>query len=68
MINESLYFVFNPNRGTPKHRHGSCVEAREEAERLAELSPGEEFFVCRCVESIKKLPTPYLRKVYSKKG
>lgn len=68
MANESIYFVFNPAGDAPKQKHGSLNEARLEAERLAGLMPDQDFFVCRCVESVKRLTSPFYRKIYSKKG
>ena len=40
-----FWVVWNPNRGLPTVTHKMMSEAREEARRLAEKYPTEEFFV-----------------------
>jgi hypothetical protein len=40
--------------GMPCYRHQSKQAARDEAERLARLNPGEEFTVLEAVETVVK--------------
>lgn len=44
-----FYYVFNPERDKPTYRHKSVESAIEEAERLAQLNPGEDFVVLEAV-------------------
>lgn len=43
----SFWIVWSPGKGEPTKRHTSCQEARDEAKRLAELNPGQEFIVLK---------------------
>lgn len=44
MVNK-FWFVWNPNKLVPKYKHGTLEEAKHEAERLANLNPGQMFHV-----------------------
>lgn len=63
MIEErnTFWLVWDPaSPRPPMHRHDSYAEAVREAERLAKLSPGQEFYVLgaetmRCVDNMKRV-------------
>ena len=42
-----FWLVWSPGHGEPVKRHLNCIEARDEAKRLAELNPGQRFIVLR---------------------
>ena len=42
---DKFWLVWNPRRTSPTCQHESEFKAREEAERLARLTPGDEFVV-----------------------
>lgn len=46
-----FWLVWNEHRGLPKHKHFTEQEANQEAKRLAQSAPGEEFHVLRLVRS-----------------
>lgn len=48
-----MYLVFNKNGNTPRHIHTTQEEARSEAERLARVNRGEEFFILEAIASVK---------------
>lgn len=52
--NETGVFWMVLGRGTPTYRHDSFDSAKNEAERLARLSPGCEFFVLRAIGKVVK--------------
>lgn len=45
-----FWMVWNPQRNPPSHRHSLKHNAVREAERLARLHPGDEFYVLEAVE------------------
>lgn len=45
MENPPFYLVWNPAGRTPQFKHESITAARIEAERLARVYPGLEFYV-----------------------
>jgi hypothetical protein len=49
MMNYDFYVVWDPRGNSPAHRHSFEYDAREEAERLAQLNPGQEFYVLHAV-------------------
>lgn len=52
-----FYVVWNPNGRNPQFRHDLREEAVNEAERLACIEPGQEFFVLHAV-SVSRKPKP----------
>ena len=48
-MSESFYVVWQPEHGAPRIRHESLLEATYEAERLASINPGKDFFVLHAV-------------------
>lgn len=46
---DHFWLVWNPMRDAPVHRHASLESATLEAERLARLNQGSEFFVLQAV-------------------
>jgi len=47
-----FWLVWSPGHGEPTEflhstRHTNCIEARDEAKRLAELNPGQVFIVLK---------------------
>lgn len=55
-----FWMVWNPNRNQPVYRHDTEASAETEAERLARLNPGEQFFVLeavglRCVDNMQRV-------------
>lgn len=53
-----IFFVWNPSGGQWKHKHTSYDSAQGEAQRLAHLNPGQEFFVLGALGSAKIEPYP----------
>lgn len=59
-MNGQFWMVWNPAARPPVVRHPSEQAATQEAERLARLNPGEQFFVLeaislRCVDNMKRV-------------
>lgn len=48
-MSQGFYVVWNPQHGSPKYRHTTAGQAVLEAERLASVNPGSEFFVLKAV-------------------
>jgi len=42
---KGYWIVWLPGSGEPQRKHESCIEARNEAKRLAESNPGKQFIV-----------------------
>lgn len=64
---KSLYLVWNPSgNSNPRKRHASVDSATQEAKRLAQENPDQEFFVLRAITSIKYSSDPFIYKQYSK--
>jgi hypothetical protein len=55
-INAPYHFVYNPKSGLPSREHLTYESARTEAERLARLNPGQQFFVLSPI-SVSTLPS-----------
>lgn len=54
MDGERFWIVWNPKSPRPPtYRHRSEESARDEAERLARLNPGQEFIVLGAVASVR---------------
>jgi len=53
---ETFYLVWEPQNGYTKHRHDHRHQAELEAERLAALNPGKDFYVLQALtqSAIKK--------------
>ncbi len=49
MNSNQFWMVWNPARNQPTHRHASEQSAITEAERLARLNRGEQFYVLEAV-------------------
>lgn len=52
--------VWNPSRNPPTYQHPDRLSAINEAERLARLNPGDEFYVLaatdlRCVDNMQRV-------------
>lgn len=47
VADRAFYIVWNPGASNPQVRHGSSALAKREADRLAKLNPGKEFFVMK---------------------
>lgn len=47
---KQFWMVWNPAKAAPTFKHESERNARIEAERLARMCPGEQFFVLEAVE------------------
>ena len=50
MSEEQFWMVWSPQGSTPTHQHITKSSAVNEAERLARLRPGQEFYVLEAVE------------------
>jgi hypothetical protein len=48
-----IFFVWSPGGGQWKQKHTSYDSAQTEAERLAKVNPGQEFFVLGALGSAK---------------
>jgi len=42
---DGFYVVWNPAHGKPTVRHARYDDAKHEAERLARMNPGEDFYI-----------------------
>ncbi len=51
-----FWLVWNPKGGHPTKQHASQVIAEAEAQRLAQASPGNQFYVLRAV-SVTRMTT-----------
>lgn len=49
------YFVFREGGGAPTQPHKSRFKAEKEAERLAQMIPGETFHVVKLKKSVRGL-------------
>lgn len=49
-----FFMVWNPQGRSPTHRHDEFELAEREAKRLAELCPGQEFFILQAVAVAQK--------------
>lgn len=47
---ERFWLVWNPAGHAPTHEHTNPVLARNEATRLADLNPGQSFYVIEAIE------------------
>lgn len=54
---KTYFYVYRLGHGAPTFRHKTFIAAQAEAERLANLHPGEAFEILRCV-AISQLPKP----------
>lgn len=52
---ERFYVVWNPRFGPPTMRHPSYMSAKNEARRLANANPGQQFFVLGALSMHRKL-------------
>lgn len=52
------FFVWNPNRDTPRYRHADLKSATEEARRLASQNAGQRFYVLAPVAVARTEPRP----------
>ena len=52
---DTFYLVWNPLGRAPIHQHEKYHQAKTEAERLATLNPGQQFFVLQAVSLTKKV-------------
>lgn len=50
-----FWLVWNPMGGNPAYRHLGSASATVEAERLASLNPGQEFYVLHAI-SVSRRP------------
>ncbi len=50
---EPFWVIWNPEGRNPAFKHTSPVEARAEAQRLARLNPGQEFYILRAESKCK---------------
>jgi len=50
-MNETFWMVLG--NGRPVVKHGSIDQAKSEAERLAKMNPGEEFYVLQATHRVK---------------
>ncbi len=50
-----FWLVWNPARNAPTQRHFNRRKAQQEAERLARLSPGDQFYVLEAVSLTQKV-------------
>ena len=51
---QAFYLVWEPQNGYTKHRHEEQGQAEAEAERLADIYPGKEFFVLQALTMSRK--------------
>ena len=49
-----FWIVWNLRRGFPTFRHATSHEAIEEAKRLAEINPGQEFLVLATTHRVQR--------------
>lgn len=55
-----FWLVWNPRGGAPTHQHPTLHQARAEAERLARMNPGQDFFVLATVGRAKKVDVEWM--------
>jgi len=65
-MEDSRYYVFNPDCGWPKVFHSNIITAETEAKRLAILYPGTEVFVVRATKSYTYKPDPIVIRNFKK--
>jgi hypothetical protein len=61
----SLWLVWNPEAGFPTCRHYSKEAAVKEAERLAELNRGQQFFVMGAL-GVAKVHKPSIYRAFER--
>ena len=64
-MNYDFYVVWNPRGNWPMRRHSFEYQALAEAERLAQINPGEEFYVLRAI-SVSEQIAPVTRQLKRK--
>jgi hypothetical protein len=57
LVEEGLFFVFNPQGGAPRVPHSTHASAQSEAERLAKLNPAHKFYVLKAVDEFSATVT-----------
>lgn len=62
---KDFYCVWNPKHGAPTYQHDTLHRATAEAERLAKLNPGQNFYVLGTM-ALATVPAPPLTITYSK--
>ena len=55
---DKFWMVWGVNAWQPRCRHYTRISAEQEAERLARVSPGDEFVVLEAVAGFKIAPPP----------
>lgn len=55
MSDSKFWVVWQPESGSPTHRHESLESATAEAERLAECAPRRQFYVLEAICVSKKV-------------
>jgi hypothetical protein len=56
-----FYLIWNPKRSAPTYMHSSYESALRESERLARMSPGQDFFILQAVSRTKKQDVETIR-------
>lgn len=65
-MEKPIYLVWCPQTSNVLTvKHDTFTGARFEARRLAEQTPGNDFFVLRAVESVCYKPSPFVTIMYS---
>ena len=54
-MKSAFWLVWNTRRSVPTHMHGTRDGAVAEAERLARVAPGHEFYVLEAISVSKKV-------------
>jgi hypothetical protein len=57
----TFFLVWNPKRSAPTYQHASYESALRESERLARMSPGQDFFILQAVSRTKKQDVETIR-------
>jgi hypothetical protein len=57
---DKFWMVYSPQGRAPTYQHGTPNDAKKEAERLAALSPGQQFFVLEAIGMAKKVDVHYI--------
>lgn len=62
-LSDGFFLVWNPGGQSPVRRHATRQSATTEAERLANLNPGEVFFVLAAITEVQRPPALLVRKL-----
>lgn len=58
-MTEKFWFVWNPARNLPAHKHTTFNSAKFEAERLARANAPEKFIILESLGEVQKVDVAY---------